>query len=301
MKKKLVFWSVVSALIIVALTVALIVIVDRVSRPKQTEQVTAKSIQQDDTTETEKADETEQIEKQQPKKPAINQESKSEPDTEKTEEKEEPEKKGHIVVIDPGHQAHGDSSTEPLGPGSSTKKAKVTGGAHGTTTGVYEYELTLSIGKKLKSELESRGYEVYLTRDSNDVKISNAERAQFATKKNADIYLRLHANGAGGSSANGAMMLYPTSSNQWVGNLSSQSEKLSTDILTAYCKSTGMKNLGNSPRDDMTGFNWATMPMTLIEMGFMTNPTDDRNMEDSSYQAKMVTGIANGIDNYFKD
>lgn len=301
MKKKLVFWSVVSALIIVALTVTLIVIVDRVSRPKQTEQVTAKSIQQDDTTETEKADETEQIEKQQPKKPAINQESKSEPATEKTEEREEPEKKGHIVVIDPGHQAHGDSSTEPLGPGSSTKKARVTGGTHGTTTGVYEYELTLAIGKKLKSELESRGYEVYLTRDSNDVKISNAERAQFATKKNADIYLRLHANGAGGSSANGAMMLYPTSSNQWVGNLSSQSEKLSTDILTAYCKSTGMKNLGNSPRDDMTGFNWATMPMTLIEMGFMTNPTDDRNMEDSSYQAKMVTGIANGIDNYFKD
>lgn len=212
---------------------------------------------------------------------------------------EESQGNGHVVVIDPGHQSRANTSTEPLGPGSSTKKAKVTGGTHGTTTGVYEYQLTLTIAKQLKTELEDRGYTVYLTRDSNDVDISNAERAQFANDKNADIYFRIHANGAGGSSANGAMMLYPTSSNQWVGSYSSESERLSTDVLSAYCAATGMKNLGNQPRDDMTGFNWAKMPMTLIELGFMTNPTDDRNMEDSSYQQKMVTGIADGIDKYF--
>lgn len=216
-----------------------------------------------------------------------------------TEEVDQTQSNGHIIVIDPGHQSHANTSTEPVGPGSNTRKAKVTGGTHGTTTGVYEYQLTLTIAQQLKPVLEDRGYTVYLTRDSNDVDISNAERAQFANDKDADIYLRIHANGAGGSSANGAMMLYPASSNRWVGGYSSDSKRLSTDILNSYCSATGMKNLGNQPRDDMTGFNWAKMPMTLIELGFMTNPSDDRNMEDSSYQQKMVTGIADGIDKYF--
>ena len=229
-------------------------------------------------------------------------ESKSTEKAEPEEPKEPVEAKGngHIVCIDPGHQRSGESAKEPNGPNSKTMKARVTGGTRGTTTGVYEYELTLTISQALKTELEKRGYTVYMTRDTHDVKISNMERAQYATQVNADIYFRIHANGAGSSSANGAMMLTPSASNPYVANLASKSKTLSQDVLTAYCQATGMKNLGVQANDTMTGLNWATMPMTLIELGFMTNPRDDKNMEDAAYQVKMVQGMANGIDAYFQ-
>ena len=206
---------------------------------------------------------------------------------------------GHIVVIDPGHQRQGDSTKEPNGPGSSTMKARVTGGTRGTTTGVSEYELTLDIGLQLRDELEGRGYTVYMTRETHDVNISNKERAEFATAKNADIVVRIHANGSEASSTNGALALAPSSSNPYVSNLASSSQSLSKSVLNAYCEATGMKNLGVQANDTMTGINWCTMPVTIIEMGFMTNAGDDTNMQDATYQAKMVQGMANGIDAFF--
>lgn len=204
-----------------------------------------------------------------------------------------------IVCLDPGHQSQGDSSTEPNGPGSSTMKAKVTGGTHGTTSGLYEYQLTLTIGELLKSELTNRGYTVVMTRETNDVHISNKERAQFATAQGADITVRIHANGSDSSSAHGAMMLVPSSSNPYVSSLASSSKTLAADILSAYCSATGMASQGVSANDTMTGINWSTNPVTIIEMGYMTNPTDDSNMASASFQAKMVSGIADGIDDYF--
>ena len=65
-----------------------------------------------------------------------------------------------IVGIDPGHQSRGDNGTEPNGPGSTTYKAKVAGGTRGVSTGTPEYKLTLSVAKKLKTELWDRGYQV---------------------------------------------------------------------------------------------------------------------------------------------
>ena len=87
---------------------------------------------------------------------------------------------GKVVVLDPGHQLKGDSSKEPLGPGSSEKKAKVTGGTEGCVTKLPEYQLNLDVALKLGKELQKRGYQVIYTRKTNDVNISNAERAQIA-------------------------------------------------------------------------------------------------------------------------
>lgn len=206
---------------------------------------------------------------------------------------------GHIVVLDPGHQVRGDSRKEPNGPGSSTMKACVTGGTHGTVTGVYEYQLALNISQKLKRELENRGYTVYMTRESNDVDISNKERAQYAAAVGGEIAVRIHANGSESSSAHGALTLVPSDANRYVSSLASASQKLGKCILDDYCTATGMRNLGVQKNDTMTGMNWSTVPVTILELGFMTNPTDDRNMEDEAYQDKMVQGIANGIDKYF--
>lgn len=212
---------------------------------------------------------------------------------------EEPAANSYVVVIDPGHQGRGDSTTEPNGPGSATMKARVAGGTHGTTTGVYEYELTLAISQQLQTELQNRGYTVYMTRMSHDVNISNMERAQYATSVGADIAVRIHANGAENASVSGAMALAPSSSNPYISYLSGSSWNLSQCILNSYCQATGMRNQGVTGSDTMTGINWSTVPVTILEMGYMTNPTDDTNMENPSYQSQMVQGIANGIDAYF--
>lgn len=206
---------------------------------------------------------------------------------------------GKKVAIDAGHQARGNSSTEPVGPGSSTRKAKIAGGATGVSSRVPEYKLTLSIAKKLKKELTKRGYEVYMVRSSHDVNISNKQRAQRANKSGADIYIRLHGDSSTSSSVRGASGLYPSSSNPYVGKLSKSSKRLTKKVLSAYCKKTGFRNRGCIVRNDLTGTNWSKIPVTLIEMGFMSNPTEDRNMQNSKFQQKMTKGIANGIDQYF--
>ncbi len=202
-----------------------------------------------------------------------------------------------VIGIDAGHQSKANLGTEPVGPGSSTKKTKVSGGTSGVVTKKPEYKLTLEIAKKLKEELEVRGYQVVMTRTKHDIDISNKERAQLLNK-NCDIALRLHADGAT-ASANGASALYPTEKNPYVGNLSKASKKLSEAVLDAYVKETRLKNRGLSPRDDLTGTNWSTIPVTLIEMGFMTNTADDKYMSSAKGQKAMVEGMANGIDAYF--
>lgn len=206
---------------------------------------------------------------------------------------------GNVVVIDPGHQKKGDNTKEANGPGSSTMKPRVSAGTTGKTTGVPEYELNLEIGLLLKTELESRGYTVYMTRTTHDVNISNKERAEYATSVQADIAVRLHGNGVDDTSVSGALTLSPSSSNPYIPELADSSMTLSKCILNAYCDATGMKNQGCQTSDTMTGINWSTVPVTILEMGFMTNSSDDTNMQDDAFQTKMIQGIADGIDDYF--
>ncbi|MDR1801501.1 MAG: N-acetylmuramoyl-L-alanine amidase [Lachnospiraceae bacterium] len=209
------------------------------------------------------------------------------------------EHSGIIVVIDPGHTGAGqDTALEPLGPGSSEMKKKNSSGTAGKYSGLAEYQLNMIISKALRTELENRGYTVYLTHET-DIKISNVERAQFATEKNATVYIRIHANGSTDTSVNGALTIAPTDNNAFLGDLIAPSQKLSQILLDEYCKETGMANKGVWYTDTMTGNNWATMPVSLIEMGYMSNKTDDLNMADPDYQVKIVNGIANGIDAYF--
>ena len=204
-----------------------------------------------------------------------------------------------MIAIDAGHQAVGDSSVEPYGPGASTKKAKVAGGTSGAATGIPEYKLTLAVARRLKRVLEGRGYQVYMIRRSNQVNISNKKRAQLANRSGADICIRLHADGSSSSSVSGASALTPSSSNAWVGKLSKKSKKLSKALLKAYCRKTGIQNRGLSYRDDLTGTNWSKIPVTLLEMGFMSNPAEDKKMAKKAFREKMAEGIADGIDHYF--
>ncbi|MCD8159690.1 MAG: N-acetylmuramoyl-L-alanine amidase [Clostridiales bacterium] len=236
--------------------------------------------------------------------------------TEEPEEPEEPEEStqpaepaetaepvettgGHIVAIDPGHQAKGNSDLEPIGPGATEKKAKVSTGTSGVSTGVTESSLTLTVALQLKAALLAEGYQVVMTRESQDVNISNAERAQIATDAGAEIFIRIHANGSEDSSVSGIETLSPSSANPYVGNLYEDSYRLSKLLVNELCAATGAKNRGVQTSDTMSGINWSTMPVSIVELGFMTNPTEDQLLNSADYQAKLVAGMVNAVNAYF--
>ena len=210
------------------------------------------------------------------------------------------EEKRKVIVIDAGHQTRAMSATEPIGPGSSQRKAKVTGGASGCVTHLPEYKLNLQVAKKLQKELVKRGYKVIMVRTKNIVRMSNVQRAKVANKYKADAFIRIHANSAGSSSVKGALTIAPASNNRYMTKANRKaSQKLSKKVLKAMCKTTGAKNRGVMYTNSMTGINWCKVPVTIVEMGFMSNPSEDRKMAKASYQKKIVKGIADGIDNFF--
>lgn len=209
-------------------------------------------------------------------------------------------KNNKVIAIDPGHQIKGDSSKEPIGPGATETKAKVTGGATGVATKQTEYELNLKVALLLQKKLQEKGYTVVMTRTSHNVNISNRERAEIANNANAAAFIRIHANSLNDSSVKGILTMCQTANNPYNGNLANASYKLSKSVLDNVIKTTGGINKGVTRTDTMSGINWCKVPTTIIEMGFLSNPEEDRLMATPSYQEKIVDGIVNGIEEFLK-
>lgn len=208
--------------------------------------------------------------------------------------------KTETIVLDPGHSAIVAEGEEPLGPGSSEYKAADTSGTSGISTGVPEYELALNISIQLKKELENRGYTVLMTRESNDVPMSCIQRAEVANNVKADAYVRIHANGSEDQSAKGAMTICTTPESPYVPELYEASRLLSDCIISKLCEAAGCENDGVWETDSMSGNNWSKVPVTIVEMGYMTNPEEDMLMQTTDYQTKIVQGIAGGIDAFLE-
>lgn len=207
---------------------------------------------------------------------------------------------GRLIALDAGHQLKGNSDLEPIAPGSQELKAKVTSGTSGVSTGVSEYIVNLQIAKLLEGELKARGYRVYMVRESHDVDISNSQRALMAEKVKAELFVRIHCNSISDSSVKGALTMCQTSKNQWVSNTYEESRTLSEYILKGLCSASGAQNKGVQETDEMTGINWCSMPVTIVETGFMSNEEEDKLLNNTEYQAKIAKGIADGIDEFWE-
>ena len=208
------------------------------------------------------------------------------------------EQNGYVIVIDAGHQRRANSEKEPVGPGAEETKAKVSGGTSGATSGLKEYELTLTVAEKLEEELTFRGYQVIMVRTSHDVDISNSERAKVANDADADAFIRIHANGSENTTVNGAMTICQTSSNPYNGDLYQRSRDLSGYVLDELVNAAGCNKRKVWETDTMSGINWCQVPVTIVEMGYMTNETEDLKMASEDYQYLMAEGIADGIGRY---
>ncbi len=216
----------------------------------------------------------------------------------------EPEDEGNgiIVCIDPGHETEQIKEMEPNAPGSDVMKQGVTSGTYGETSGKNEYEINLEVSLKLRDELEERGYTVVMTREINDVTLSNVQRAQMATEAGADILVRIHCNGVDNHDVTGVLCYGPSSVNPYLSEeIIQRSQRLSELLQQGQAAATGQRMIDNIYQDDMTGINWATMPVSIVEMGFMTNPEEDLYLASEEGQAAIVEGLANGVDAYFEE
>ncbi len=206
----------------------------------------------------------------------------------------------HVVAIDPGQQKSSVSEKEPIGPGAEETKVKMSSGATSVTTGKKEYEWTLLFSMKLKAELEARGYGVVMTREEADVKISNAERAQMVNATDAEIYVSIQADAVSNESANGIYAQIPSKNNPFVPQLYTQSKALAKAIQSRLIQETGAYDRSVREYDDLATINYSEIPVTVLQLGFMSNVEEDTNLWNEEYQNKMVKAICDGIDAYFE-
>ncbi len=202
-----------------------------------------------------------------------------------------------LVCIDPGHSSRPNLTTEPIGPGSSTRKIKDGGGTAG------EAAVVLKIGKKLRTVLRNRELRVAMTRTGPDFtrgRGGNVDRAKFCNRRAAALMLRIHADGSTSSSTHGASMLVPAFRKGWTGDVYRPSRRAGRLVHRHLLASTGAANRGIVERADMTGFNWANVPVVLAETGFMTNRAERRKLESPAYQWRVARGLANGAEKFVR-
>jgi N-acetylmuramoyl-L-alanine amidase len=196
-----------------------------------------------------------------------------------------------LICLDPGHASRPNLTTEPIGPGSTTRKIKDGGGAPG------EARVVLAIGLKLRTVLLARGYRVAMTRNGPNFTRGaggNVDRAKFCNMRRAALMIRIHADGSTNPRIHGVSTLYPAWRRGWTSDIYRPSRRAARVVHRNVLRTTRAADRGLVARGDLTGFNWANVPVILVETGFMSNPTERRKLQSPAYQWRVARGLAAG-------
>ena len=186
--------------------------------------------------------------------------------------------KGKIITLDPGH---GGSDPGAIG-----------------ASGLKEKQITLEISMRVKELLEKEGAKVYMTRTTDkDVYGPNASdraelqaRVNVAEKYNSDLFISLHINSSVNKSVGGfSSYYYPKTDNDL---------KIAKAIQDKFAKNFGVDNLGVRQANFYV-VKRCSMPATLLEMCFISNPKEEKLMKSRWFQKKTARLIVEGVENYF--
>ena len=200
-----------------------------------------------------------------------------------------------VVVVDPGHDRLANAETEPIGPGSTTRKIKDGGGTAGVATGIREADLVLDVSLRLARLLRAAGVDVVLTRTRTAGRsMGNIARARIANDAGAGLFLRVHADGHPSSAVRGTHTLVPALRAGWTDDVRAGSRRAAAAVQRELVRALGFPDRGIQERSDFTGFNWADVPAILVELGFMTNPVEDRLLSRPATRQRAAVGLCRG-------
>ena len=157
--------------------------------------------------------------------------------------------------------------------------------------GVLEDEINLQISKKIEAKLKAKGVEVKMSR-YDDTYLSLTDRTYMANKEGSDVFVSIHQNSATNSSAKGIETYYYSTRQD--------SKELATDIQNDLIQATNATDRGVKTANYAV-IKTASMSSSLVECGFISNPTEAQNLSSSSYQDKVAEGIVNGIMDYLNN
>ena len=186
--------------------------------------------------------------------------------------------KGKIITLDPGH---GGSDPGAIG-----------------ASGLKEKQITLEIGMRLKELLEKEGAKVYMTRTTDkDVYSANASdraelqaRVNVAEKNNSDLFISLHINSSVNKNVGGFSSYYYPKTDYDL--------KIAQAIQNKFAKNFGVDNLGVRQANFYV-VKRCSMPATLLEMCFISNPKEEKLMKGKWFQKKTARLIVEGVKDYF--
>jgi N-acetylmuramoyl-L-alanine amidase len=199
-----------------------------------------------------------------------------------------------LVCLDPGHGTAPEigRQVEPIGPGSPQLKIKDPGGAAG------EAPVALAIARRAKALLLARGYRVAMTRTAGGYRGGNRDRARFCNARGAALMIRIHADGSSDPGIHGVSTLVPALRRSWTDDIYGASGRAGRLLQQELVAATGARNLGVVERADLTGFNWADVPVVLVETGFMSNRREAGLLRSAAYQQKLARALAAGAQRF---